>query len=248
MKFLRFNLFLFFIFSSIFSQNKEKILFVGNSFTFYWNLPSIVESMAAEKEIFLDIHQSTAGGASLKQHWFGDKNLNTKKLIESGDYSTIILQDYSSNPLLKTKESNEYFNRFIQLVKSNQGQPIIYGTWMFRSISSKKYKGSDPIQYALKPISTKTNTTIAPVGTAFRLFQEKHPEIPIFTSDNKHPSAVGSYLAACVFYKILTGKSPLGLSRRFERKDEYGKKIFLMMVEKGVATKCQSIVEEMSIK
>ena len=248
MKFLRFNLFLFFIFSSIFSQNKEKILFVGNSFTFYWNLPSIVESMAAEKEIFLDIHQSTAGGASLKQHWFGDKNLNTKKLIESGDYSTIILQDYSSNPLLKTKESNEYFNRFIQLVKSNQGQPIIYGTWMFRSISSKKYKGSDPIQNALKPISTKTNTPIAPVGTAFRLFQEKHPEIPIFTSDNKHPSAVGSYLAACIFYKILTGKSPLGLSRRFERKDEYGKKIFLMMVEKGVATKCQTIVDEMFLK
>ena len=119
MKFFRLNLLALFIFSSIFSQNKEKILFVGNSFTFYWNLPSIVESMAAEKEIFLDIHQSTAGGASLKQHWFGDKNLNTKKLIESGDYSTIILQDYSSNPLLKTKESNEYFNRFIQLVKSN---------------------------------------------------------------------------------------------------------------------------------
>ena len=119
---------------------------------------------------------------------------------------------------------------------------------MFPAIINKKYKSADPIQNALEPISVKTSSPIAPVGTAFRLFQEKHPEIPIFTSDNKHPSAVGSYLAACVFYKILTGKSPLGLSRRFERKDEYGKKIFLMMVEKGVATKCQSIVEKMSIK
>ena len=119
---------------------------------------------------------------------------------------------------------------------------------MFPAISNKKYKNADPIQNVLKPISMKTNTPIAPVGTAFRLFQQKHPEIPIFTSDNKHPSAVGSYLAACVFYKLLTGKSPLGLSRRFERKDEYGKKIFLMMVEKGAAAKCQSIVEEMSIK
>jgi len=248
MKFFRLNLLALFIFSSIFSQNKEKILFVGNSFTFYWNLPSIVESMAAEKEIYLDIHQSTAGGASLKQHWFGEKKLNTKKLIESGTFSKIILQDYSSNPILKTKESREYFNRFIQLIKSNQGQAIIYGTWMFPGIFNKKYKYADPIQNALEPISVKTSSPTAPVGTAFRLFQEKHPEIPIFTSDNKHPSAVGSYLAACVFYKILTGKSPLGLSRRFERKDEYGKKIFLMMVEKEVATKCQSIVEEMSIK
>ena len=248
MNFFRLNLFIFFIFSSIFSQDKEKILFVGNSFTFYWNLPSIVESMAKEKEIHLDIHQSTAGGVSLKQHWVGDKNLNTKKLIESGTFSTVILQDYSSNPLLKKKESNEYFNRFIQLIKSNEAQAVIYGTWMFPAISNKKYKNADPIQNVLKPISMKTNTPIAPVGTAFRLFQEKHPEIPIFTSDNKHPSAVGSYLAACIFYKILTGKSPLGLSRRFERKDEYGKKIFLMMVEKGVATKCQTIVDEMFLK
>ena len=119
---------------------------------------------------------------------------------------------------------------------------------MFPAIINKKYKSADPIQNALEPISVKTSSPIAPVGTAFRLFQEKHPEIPIFTSDNKHPSAVGSYLAACVFYKILTGKSPLGLSRRFERQDEYGKKIFLMMVEKHVATKCQTIVDKMLLK
>ena len=36
----------------IVTQPEEKILFVGNSFTYYWNLPSIVESMAEEKGIF----------------------------------------------------------------------------------------------------------------------------------------------------------------------------------------------------
>ena len=89
---------------------------------------------------------------------------------------------------------------------------------------------------------------MAPVGTAFRLFQENHPEISVFTSDNKHPSAVGTYLAACVFLKMLTGESPLGLERRYERKDEYGKKVFLGMVEKGVALKCQKLVDEMEIE
>ena len=89
---------------------------------------------------------------------------------------------------------------------------------------------------------------MAPVGTAFRLFQEKHPEISVFTSDNKHPSAVGTYLAACVYLKMLTGESPLGLQRRYERKDEYGKKVFLGMVEKGVALKCQKLVDEMEIE
>jgi len=67
-------------------------------------------------------------------------------------------------------------------------------------------------------------------------------------SDNKHSSAVGTYLAACVCFKMITGESPLGLSRRFERKDEFGKKVFLGMVEKSAALKCQTLVDEMKIK
>jgi hypothetical protein len=62
--------------------------------------------------------------------------------------------------------------------------------------------------------------------------------------DSKHPSPVGTYLAACVFYRLFTGDSPLGLSRRYKRKDERGKKIFLGMIEKSSAIKCQKIVDE----
>ena len=100
----------------------------------------------------------------------------------------------------------------------------------------------------MKSITEKTNSRVAPVGTAFRLFQKAHPSIPVFTSDNKHPSAVGTYLAACVFFKMITGESPIGLERRFERKDEFGKKVFLGMIEKGAALKCQTIVDKINIK
>ena len=40
-------------------------------------MPLVVESMAKEKGIEIDIYQSTAGGASLKDHWDGNKNLST---------------------------------------------------------------------------------------------------------------------------------------------------------------------------
>ena len=100
----------------------------------------------------------------------------------------------------------------------------------------------------LKPIADQTNSRVAPVGTAFRLFQKEYPDLSLFTSDNKHPSPVGTYLAACVFFKMLTGESPLGLERRYERKDEYGKKVFLGMIEKDAALKCQTLVDEMEIK
>ena len=56
-------------FSLVQAQEKERILFIGNSFTFYWNLPNQVEQMSAEKNLEWDIVQSTEGGASLRDHW-----------------------------------------------------------------------------------------------------------------------------------------------------------------------------------
>ena len=46
------------------AQEKERILFVGNSFTFYWNLPSQVEQMAKERALLGYVEQTTASGAS----------------------------------------------------------------------------------------------------------------------------------------------------------------------------------------
>jgi len=50
------------------AQKQEKILFVGNSFTFYWNLPNQVEKMALQQNIQWDVSQTTAGGATLRDH------------------------------------------------------------------------------------------------------------------------------------------------------------------------------------
>ena len=47
----------------------EKILFIGNSFTFYWNLPSQVEKMSIERGLNWDIKHFTVPSATLKIHW-----------------------------------------------------------------------------------------------------------------------------------------------------------------------------------
>jgi len=225
-------------------KNKENILFIGNSFTFYWNLPLVVEAMANERNYNYDITQSTASGSSLKDHWFENDELKSKTLIATGRYDRVVLQDYSLNPLQNLVESRRYFIDFIEWVKANNGAPYIYATWMYKGISNNNYNVVDPIQDALQPVADKTGAVMVPIDQAFRTLQKRHPNIPIFMSDNKHPSPVGTYLAACVYFRIFTGESPLGLSRRYERKDENGKKIFLGMVEKSSAKICQEIVDQ----
>ena len=225
-------------------KNKENILFIGNSFTFYWNLPLVVEAMANERNYNYDITQSTASGSSLKDHWFENDELISKTLIATGRYDRVVLQDHSLNPLQNLVESRRYFIDFIEWVKAYNCAPYIYATWMYKGISNNNYDVVDPIQDALQPIADKTGAVMVPIDQAFRTLQKRHPDIPIFMSDNKHPSPVGTYLAACVYFRIFTGESPLGLSRRYERKDENGKKIFLGMVEKSSAKICQEIVDQ----
>ena len=235
-----------YLFSCLAGQDKNKvnILFIGNSFTFYWNLPLVVEAMANERNYNFDITQSTASGSSLKDHWFENDELKSKTLIATGRYDRVVLQDHSLNPLQNLVESRRYFIDFIEWVKANNGAPYIYATWMYKGISNNNYNVVDPIQDALQPVADKTGAVMVPIDQAFRTLQKRHPNIPIFMSDNKHPSPVGTYLAACVYFRIFTGESPLGLSRRYERKDENGKKIFLGMVEKSSAKKCQEIVDQ----
>ena len=248
MKRIRYIGFLFLL-VSVYSQkaDTEKVLFIGNSFTFYFNLPLVVESMAEVKGVDLDVYQSTASGVSLKDHWNGNEGLSTRTFLKQQSFSKVVLQDYSTNPVMNPDESMLYFNKFIDLLNSQGVEIFLYGTWPVPLMIGKSYPGIDPIQEALKPLVSE-NITVVPVGTAFRLFQKEYPNISLFTSDNKHPSPVGVYLASCVFLKALTGFSSKGLYRRFDRKDENGKKVFLGMVEKTDAEKCQIIADKVEIK
>ena len=52
---------------------------------------------------------------------------------------------------------------------------------------------------------------VVPVGKSFALATERHPDIRLRTSDKKHPTLAGTYLAACTFYAAFFGESPEGL-------------------------------------
>ena len=45
---------------------------------------------------------------------------------------------------------------------------------------------------------------------AFERSKSENPTIGLYCVDGKHPSLEGTYLAACVFYAALYGKSPEG--------------------------------------
>lgn len=244
-------IFLFIFFSNVLmAQNQEKILFVGNSFTFYWNLPNQVEKMAQQQKIQWDVSQTTAGGATLRDHWQGNKNLKTKKILSETFYDRIIFQDQSTYPI-KFKDTTEFYFSKLKSLLPLQTKVYLYATWMYPNfpVDGKVSNDSNEIESNLELIGNQhKDVETIPVGRAFDLFSTLYPEIRLLTDDDKHPSPNGTYLAACVIYATLSGQSAIGLDRRYESKDQNGKKIFYNIVEKSVVIKCQQVADQIVFK
>ena len=75
---------------------------------------------------------------------------------------------------------------------------------------------------------------VIPVGLAFEEAYRRRPGIKLHKDyDGSHPDLIGTYLAACVVYASLYGKSPIGNSY-----DYYGK------VDKDTAGFLQKVADE----
>ena len=53
---------------------------------------------------------------------------------------------------------------------------------------------------------------VAPVGTAWAQAHRERPDLQLWAGDRYHPSEIGSYLTACVFFAVLYGHTVLGNS------------------------------------
>ena len=202
-----FELFLILVSSSVYSSTKnqalssdslktKKVLMIGNSFTFYWNLPQVIERMLQENGLNFEITQETVGGSKLKMHW----GFNTEDDYKIKDYDCVISNDHSTYPLMEIDTSSKYINLFCALAKKLNVEPYIFGTWEYEMLKEISQKSNRNTMSILDSLSKVNNAVYVPVGNAFKLAESKYPALDLFMDDNKHPSPNGTYLAACVFY------------------------------------------------
>jgi hypothetical protein len=67
------------------------------------------------------------------------------------------------------------------------------------------------LEVGYRTIGDELGATVAPVGLAWQEAVQTKPDVALWDADGSHPALPGSYLAACVLYTTLFGKSPEGL-------------------------------------
>lgn len=202
----------------------KRVLFLGNSYTYYNNLPQLINNMARTTNDTLISESNTPGGYSLKEHAGQTGNFTSINKIFSRDWDHVVLQEQSQKPSfnLSYVETEVFANAKIlcDTIRNNYRctQPIFYMTWGRENGDASNcnfapwvctYEGMDSALHVnYVTMGNDNDALVSPVGAVWHEIRDLYPFIDLYAQDGSHPSPAGSYAAACTFYSIIFGKDP----------------------------------------
>jgi hypothetical protein len=204
-----------------------RVLFVGNSYTYFENLPQVVSVLSGQTGTILITEKITIGGAKLSEHWRGARGLNTIEKIRNGDYDIVVLQEWSLGTVNERDSAVYYLGLFSKLAREAGAEPYFYLTWAREKIPQQQ----EVISSVYRETAALNKATVVPAGEAWALARSLRPEIKLFDPDGTHPSDLGTYLTACVFVATITGELPEAISGVPAVRDSRGEEIILMRLD-----------------
>ncbi len=160
----------------LFSQQKElKVLFVGNSYTWGYNLAHIVSIISEGTSTKLITRKSTIGGASLREHWRGGRELETKKIIAEGDFDIVVLQDFSMAAIQSPDSTLKYVKLFSEYNNSYGALTYLFNTWAREKVPQYQ----DEIDEIYGQAARENGAVRVHVGTAWALAQDLRPMVDL---------------------------------------------------------------------
>jgi hypothetical protein len=93
-------------------------------------------------------------------------------------------------------------------VRAKGAKPVFFMSWAY----ADKPEMTAQLAEAYTVAGNANNGLVIPAGLAFARAISKQPELNLYAPDKRHPSLAGTYLATCVVFAALTGRSPVGNS------------------------------------
>jgi len=191
-----------------------RVLFVGNSFTAANDMTGMITRLAASapgSRCPVLAVQYTPGGSTLADAL---KDPRVTQLIRSERWDAVVLQDQSQLPSLPDWRASEMLPSVGQLdalIRADGALPMLFETWGYRNGDSMNFPDGDTyaaMQHRLRDgyaIAGRVNhSPVAPVGDAWQLALAHDRSLSPWSADDKHPSTLGSYLAAATLRQELS--------------------------------------------
>lgn len=177
---------------------RQRVLFIGNSFTARNDVPALVANLATATGHTLQHALISAGGASLRRHW---NKGEAQKRIAATRYDAVVLQEQSTLPVRNVRRMHENIRLFHEVISAAGARTILFLTWA----RANQPETQDAITHAYTSIAAELDAEVAPVGVAWELCLRAPNPPALYDRDMSHPTLAGSYLAACVLFSSLYG-------------------------------------------
>lgn len=187
-----------------------KILFLGNSLTYYNAQPYILKVLADKGHKRIFINQHCEPGAQMDYHRWS--KLSRLKIKEQA-WDFVILQEAIAEII--SPKSHQDVLPFIVALKNfiyanNPTTKILYFMpyankngydYSFVHISYQEHQLN--INVGTKLYAERADLMIAPLGQAWSYVRAERPDLELYHADEQHPSYAGSYLGAAVYYAAI---------------------------------------------
>ena len=179
-------------------EEQLSFLFVGNSSTYFFNIPLKFMQIAESVGMDVDVSFCCIGSAYLS--YFADENdakhgIPLREHLAAKQYDYVVLQDNSGADYEDSKPAIDILK---PLIEANGAQMLLYKRYSSNDDPAQRLDSAyrHEVNYN-KLAETFGVDKVAPGADAFLICTEKYPDINLYFTDNSHHGLTGSYLLAC---------------------------------------------------
>jgi hypothetical protein len=181
-----------------------KVLFVGNSLTYFNDLPQMVQVVGEAAGHEIAVRSVTQGGFALEDHWGSGEAL---EVIQAAPWDVVILQQGPSSLALNKIHLREWSVVFNEAIRAAGATPALFMVWP----EASRPAAFDAVSDAYSQAAEAVDGILMPVGEAWRVAWEEDAALAFYGPDGFHPTELGSALGALVIFQQLFDESPVGL-------------------------------------
>ncbi len=206
------------------STEVKSLLWVGNSFFYYNNSMHghVGQLMAASGAKGLRATSATISGSGINWHdveahfkpggvasysFVGDNEVRFNTFDKPFD--GVMMMDCSQCPVHPKLQSifYEYAAKHSATARKYGAAPILFMSWAYQD------KPEMTAQLAIEYVKAgkQNNALVVPAGLAFGNAIAARPDLNLYVADKRHPSLMGTYLAACTVVASVYKTNPKGL-------------------------------------
>lgn len=175
-----------------------KLLFIGNSHTYYNGLPDMVRRLFEATGQRTHVTMLAEGGKSLSYHVTAP---NTIFNIRCGEYDAVIAQDRASG----FEEASFRAAAAALLEQTQKADAALY--FFMPWVTTREEKSvQNAMAEVYRSFCYANGCFFAPAGEVFLRLRQTEPVETLYREDGSHATLFGTYVAAVTIFYTLTGR------------------------------------------